>query len=191
MGSMRLDTDWAAKWEVVKNCDSRYDGVFFYAVKTTNIFCRPSCKSRQPKQSHVLFFQTADQARSEGFRPCKRCRPDDILWSGPHNQIMKKATDFIDANFNKRLTLAVISKTLAINPHYLHRIFKKELGKTPAEYLLDIRIQKAKFLLATTTQPSTDIAFEVGFNSLSHFSKVFKEKVGIPPTGYRQQHAGT
>lgn len=69
-------------WNAVKNSDPSYDGVFFYAVTTTNIFCRPSCKSRLPKREHVMFFRTKEEAKSKGFRPCKRCRPDDETWLG-------------------------------------------------------------------------------------------------------------
>ncbi len=64
------------KWKAALSCDADYDGQFFYGVKTTGIFCRPSCKSKSPKREHVVFFDTAEQARKYGLRPCKRCRPD-------------------------------------------------------------------------------------------------------------------
>lgn len=77
------------KWDAVKQNDKTCDGIFFYAVKSTGIFCRPSCKSRLPKKDNVTFFNTADQALAAGFRPCKRCRPD-LLEFEPIKEIAKK-----------------------------------------------------------------------------------------------------
>lgn len=85
-------------WKAVADNDAAYDGIFFYAVKSTGIYCRPSCKSKRPKQENVCFFDTAAQAKAAGFRPCKRCR-SDLPDYQPGREIAVKAKQLLDDSF--------------------------------------------------------------------------------------------
>ncbi|ARW09061.1 Bifunctional transcriptional activator/DNA repair enzyme AdaA [Bacillus atrophaeus] len=91
------------KWNAIVNNDSSYDGEFYYAVKTTGIFCRPSCKSRVPNKENVRIFQTAEQALGEKFRPCKRCKPNGLRL--PDEDWVTQIKEFIDCSYSESLTL--------------------------------------------------------------------------------------
>jgi AraC family transcriptional regulator of adaptative response / methylphosphotriester-DNA alkyltransferase methyltransferase len=171
------------QWNAIANCDPSYDGQFFYAVKTTGIFCRPSCKSRVPNRENVLIFMTVDAAIEAGFRACKRCRPDKFRW--PTEELAHRAIEYIDTHYSEPLTLGVIADSLHINQYHLHRIFKRIVGVTPVEYLLQERISKAKRLLKESNLSVTEIAVAVGFVNAAHFSTVFRKQTGLSPSAYR------
>lgn len=176
------------KWEIVVRCDKSYDGVFFYGVKTTKIFCRPSCKSRTPIRKNVGFFNNAQNAIDMGFRPCKRCCPDKIIFE-PDLEIVKSAEDIFYEYYNKQINLSSISKELGISTNHLIRIFKVHKGVTPKQYITKIRVHKAKELLNEKDIDIINIAYTTGFRSLSNFYKCFKEQTGYTPNEYRKINA--
>lgn len=167
------------KWKAVieNNVDS--DGKFFYAVRTTKIFCRPSCKSKDPLRINVVFFDNKRQAINAGYRPCKRCRPD-LLEFCPSEKLTQKAKDVIDKYFSDNDELKNQIQKLGVNKSYLNKLFLQAYGKTIAEYLRFIRIRKAKIMLleGTTIMES---AFECGFESISAFYSNFKKETGCSP----------
>lgn len=171
------------QWNAIIHGDSSCDGQFFYAVKTTGIFCRPSCKSREPKKDNVLVFMTVDAAIEAGFRACKRCRPDQFRW--PAEELVHRTKEYIEAHYSEPLTLGGISKALHINQYHLHHVFKRMAGLTPVEYLLHKRLTEAKELLEDTDLNVTEVAVSVGFISASHFSTVFRKQFGQSPSVYR------
>ncbi|GMA62794.1 bifunctional transcriptional activator/DNA repair enzyme AdaA [Alicyclobacillus fastidiosus] len=173
------------QWNAIASCDSAYDGQFFYAVKTTGIFCRPSCKSRIPKRDNVVVFLTIDAAMDADFRPCKRCKPDQFQW--PAEELARKTMDYIDAHHSEPLTLGIMANGLHINQYHLHHIFKRVVGVTPREYLLQKRIAQAKRLLDEREFSVTDIAASVGFVNAAHFSTVFRKQIGLSPSEYRNR----
>lgn len=172
-------------WKAIVNCETAFDGQYLYGVVTTKIFCRPSCRSRTPLREHVRIFQSIDEAKDTGFRPCKRCHPDkDTL--GPDEELIQVAKNLIERHYQEPLTLGTLSLELAISPYHLHRLFKLLTGITPADYVRNKRIAAAKDLLKT--RPSctiTDIALTVGFRRLSHFSSTFQQMTGYSPSQYR------
>lgn len=174
------------EWHAIVHCDSSYDGQFFYAVKTTGIFCRPSCRSRAPKPDHVVLFATVDAAIDSGFRACKRCQPEKLHY--PVEEMVHRAMRYMDGHYNEPLTLGVLAKELHLNPYRLHHIFRRITGVTPADYILTKRITEAKRLLMNTNLSVTDIAMSVGIVSASHFSTVFHKRTGHSPTVFRQQN---
>ncbi|MFE5324512.1 bifunctional transcriptional activator/DNA repair enzyme AdaA [Paenibacillus sp. NPDC056579] len=174
-------------WNAIIHNDSSYDGSFFYGVMTTGIFCRPSCKSKNPNKEHVKIFQTADQALAEKFRPCKRCRPDGQRM--PDQEWVAQISEFIERHYPEQLTLQVLADSLHASPYHLQRTFKRVRGMTPAEYVQRIRLEAAKERLAQTDQAVTDIAASVGIPNAGHFATVFQKKTGLSPTDYRMAAA--
>lgn len=173
------------KWNAVVENNASYDGKFFYAVKSTGIFCRPSCKSREPKRENVCFFDTADDAIEEGFRACKRCRPD-LLSYEPVKDVAKQAKKIIDDYFCAKKKMDEELRELGLTGHRISKIFKEEYGYTPNEYMTELRLKQAMQKLEETDDDIIDIVFSVGFNSLSAFYRLFRKRTGISPASYRQ-----
>lgn len=166
-------------WDAVQNADANYDGLFFYAVKSTGIFCRPSCKSKPPKRKNVCYFASADKARAAGFRPCKRCR-SDLLDYQPMRQIA--------AEIKRRLDSAMPLSDVGLSRRRITDIFKQEYGVTPKEYADALRLQSAQRMLQQTGEKIITIAYQAGFSSLTSFNRFFKQKTGQTPTEYRKEH---
>ncbi len=177
------------KWNAVIQCDKAYDDVFFYGVKTTGIFCRPSCKSKLPRQDHVLFFDRSEGALAAGFRPCKRCRPDLSEYM-PMAEIVEQAKSVIDTCFADHEALTAKMSQLGISQNYLSGLFRRQLGLSPAEYRNKLRVEKSKELLYSTTIKVLPIALACGFTSLSAFYEIFKKLVGVTPREYRRNSKG-
>lgn len=177
-------------WKATISCDPTYDGVFFYAVKTTGIFCRPSCKSRIPNDENVSFFSHAEEALKAGYRPCKRCRPDLSLKKyDPFDYILKDTIMLIENNYVRNMSLHDIASSVGVSRFHLNRIFKERTGYTPRSYLEKVRVKKAKELLLTTNCNSTDIGYQIGYQSISSFYNAFKRSTGFSPRQYRTYHA--
>jgi AraC family transcriptional regulator of adaptative response / methylphosphotriester-DNA alkyltransferase methyltransferase len=175
----------AALWRAIVNCDPTFDGQYVYAVTTTGIFCRPSCRSRTPKPENVRIFHSPDEALAAGFRPCKRCRPEENAF-GPEAALVEQAKAIIEQRYPEPLTLGTLAKQLSVSPCHLHRMFKRWTGITPAKYILKQRLQAAEAALRTDSPSSiTEVALAVGFRSASHFTAVFRKATGYTPTEYR------
>lgn len=170
-------------WEKFIACDRNYDGIFFIAVKTTKIFCRPSCRSRKPKKINVEFFYAIEEVENAGYRACKRCEPK--AEHSPHIGIVKDVIFFLVNHYKQRLELQDIANHVGMSPYYLERLFKQETSETPRTYLEKIRIDKAAHLLKNTDRTNLEICYEVGFQSSSNFYKAFRRCKGCSPSEYR------
>ncbi len=179
--NMTSDEMYAA---VISN-DESYDTLFFYAVKSTGIYCRPSCKSKAPKAENIEFYKTADMAIKAGYRPCKRCR-SDLLDYKPMKDIAKRLKTLIDDMFNEAEILNNQIDKLGLSRKRMVEVFKEEYGKTPGNYVNDLRYKEAIRLLEQTDNEIIDIAYSVGFGSLSAFYKFFKERANMSPAVYRK-----
>ena len=166
-------------WEAVQRSDASYDGLFFYAVKTTGIFCRPSCKSKPPKRENLCYFASGEEARAAGFRPCKRCR-SDLLEYQPMREIA--------AEIKARLDKASSLDDVGLTPRRMADVFKQEYGVTPKEYADSLRLRTAKEMLAGSPEKVIDVAYQAGFSSLAAFNRFFKQQTGQTPTAYRKEH---
>ncbi|MDN3016882.1 bifunctional transcriptional activator/DNA repair enzyme AdaA [Paenibacillus sp. BSR1-1] len=172
------------KWQAIIRNDASYNNQFIYAVKTTGIFCKPSCKSRIPKKENVRIFQNAEEALSAHFRPCKRCKPTNERL--PDNEWVALITEYIDKNYPEKLTLETLAEMSHGSPYHLHRTFKRITGITPVEYTQQIRIKTAKNLLLQSDLAIADIGKAVGIPNIPYFVTLFKKKIGYTPAQYRQ-----
>ena len=172
-------------WEAVQTNDAHCDGVFFYAVKTTGIFCRPSCPSKTPKRENVCFFETAKQAEQAGFRPCKRCRSDLAAYQ-PQRALAQEVKARIDASFAAQTELQQSLRAVGVTARRLSDIFKLEFGMTPKDYADSLRLREALRLLTASDQTVLDVALDTGFDNLSAFYRFFKRHMGQTPTDYRK-----
>ncbi len=173
-------------YDAVVNNNANYDGLFFYAVKTTGIFCRPSCQSKPPLRENICFFQNAEEANNAGFRPCKRCR-SDLLSYRPMEEMALQVKQHIEALNAEQLSWNSKLKDLGISGHRVVGIFKAVYGMTPKEYMDELRLKEAKRLLRETDEKVIDIAALVGYGGLSTFNRFFKDRIGITPLAYRKQ----
>ena len=176
------------RWKAVCANDATFDGVFFYAVRSTGIFCRPSCRSRPPKPGNVLYFDTAEEALAAGFRPCKRCR-SDLAGPAPAQALAEQAKAVMDASYRNRNELQTALKRLGVSPRRLDELFHQTYGMTPAQYAGNLRLAEAKGLLRGTDEPIVSVADRVGFAGLSSFYRFFRNGTGLSPAAYRKEHS--
>jgi AraC family transcriptional regulator, regulatory protein of adaptative response / methylphosphotriester-DNA alkyltransferase methyltransferase len=189
MGNLQMLTE-VEKWEALTKCRSEHDGVFFYGVKTTGIFCRPSCRSREPKRENVEFFDSAKEAQVSGFRPCKRCRPDLIKYD-PDDDIAKKARGIFDRHYSDRERLQEELNGLGISRNHLVELFRRKYGVTPAKYISSQKVAKASDLLSNQDISIINIALQCGFKSLSAFYELFRKEKGMTPQEFRKSIIST
>lgn len=177
--------------------DRRYDGLFFIAVTSTGIYCRPVCPVQPPKEQNVRYYATAHEAALAGYRPCLRCHPDSApgssLWIGA-DVTLKRAIRLIDEGALHDSNVAALASRLGISERYLRKLFQEKLGIAAKQYALYRQVLFAKQLLHQTALPITDIAFMAGFGSLRRFHDEFKQQLRLTPSqvrGNRTRHMST
>lgn len=175
-------------WEAIITNNASYDDQFLYAVETTGIFCRPSCKSREPNRKNVRIFKSAEQAIRADYRPCKRCKPTGE--SLPDEDWVDQITKYIDSHYNERLSLHTLADMCHGSPYHLHRTFKRITDLTPVEYIQRLRVKEAQELLSGTNHTVGEIGFLVGIPSSPYFITLFKKITGFTPAEYRQRQKG-
>ena len=169
--------------------DARFDGVFFVAIVTTGIFCRPTCPSRRANRRHRRFFNSAEAAERAGFRPCRRCRPELAQgWAliDAVSRLAHEAAQRIGAGALNGRSVADLAAELGVSERHLRRALRRELGVSPHELAQTHRLQLARRLLAETALSVTDVAFASGFESLRRFNVAFHEQYGMSPRTLRR-----
>jgi AraC family transcriptional regulator, regulatory protein of adaptative response / DNA-3-methyladenine glycosylase II len=172
--------------------DSRFDGVFFVAVTSTRIYCRPICRVRTPKAVNCRFFDTAQEAEHAGFRPCLRCRPELAPGNAPVDDAQRIAQLIVQRLEEGQLEdagLETIADQFELSSRQIRRIVQKELGVPPMQLLLTRRLLLAKQLLTETALPMTEVAFASGFSSVRRFNDAFTRRYRMPPTRLRKTAA--
>jgi AraC family transcriptional regulator of adaptative response / methylphosphotriester-DNA alkyltransferase methyltransferase len=189
MENLQLLTE-VEKWDALTKCSIEQDGIFFYGVKTTGIFCRPSCRSREPKRENVEFFDSAQDAQISGFRPCKRCRPDLVKYD-PDDDIAKKTLGILERHYCDSERLQTELKGLGISRNRLVELFRRKYGVTPAKYISSRKMAKASELLSSQDISIINIALKCGFKSLSAFYELFRKEKGMTPQEFRKNKIST
>ncbi|MCG8422505.1 MAG: helix-turn-helix domain-containing protein [Proteobacteria bacterium] len=186
--------DEDAWYHAYQSRDRRFDGVFFMGVTSTYIYCRPICPSRTPKRENVRFFLTATAAEREGFRACKRCKPERA--PGHHNDgvipdQVRKALHLIENGFLDHDTVERLANVVGLTSRHLRRMFAEHMGITPASLAQTKRLQIAKQLIERSSLPLSQIAFQAGFQSVRSFNARIKEAFSVTPTDLRRGARGT
>src|SRR5882762_8119546 len=153
------------KWKAVLSRDDRLDRAFVFAVRSTGIYCRPSCPARRPSKQQVLFFLGPIEAEQSGFRPCRRCLPREG-GSSPKAKLVDQACRYIEANLRAKLSLAILSRQVGLSPYHFQRTFKKVLGVSPREYIKARRLARMKQFLRNGERVN-DSLDNAGFSSRS------------------------
>jgi len=173
------------RWIAVVARDTKADGTFVYAVKTTGIYCLPSCPSRRAKFEHVLFFANNEDAERAGFRACQRCKPDQpTLQMQQHKLIIDLCRFIVEAE--QEPSLAEISERAGLSSYHLHRLFKRITGVTPKAYAQAHRMQRVRTKLGDTDNKVTDAIYDAGYNSNSRFYAESNQLLGMAPKKYRE-----
>ena len=186
-----MERDERRLYKALAARDPRFDGVFFVAVTSTGIYCRPICPVKTPKAANCRFFDTAQESEQAGFRPCLRCRPELAPGSAPIDDSQRIALLIVqrleEGNFDEKAGLEEIAGQFELSSRQIRRIVQKELGVPPIQLLLTRRLLLAKQLLTETTLAVTDIAVASGFSSLRRFNDAFSTRYRMPPTRLRKK----
>lgn len=179
----RLDPDTA--WAAFMRRDRAWDGRVIGAVHSTGIYCKPSCPARRPKRENVTFYPSAELAKAAGFRPCLRCKPDEV---GRDREAVALAVKIIE-QAEEAPVLAELAQAVGYAPHHFQRIFKRDLGVSPAEYARGLRNQRTELALKANERV-TDAVYDAGYQSPSGFYNDAKERLGMTPSAWRDGGRG-
>ncbi|HEY2178375.1 MAG TPA: bifunctional DNA-binding transcriptional regulator/O6-methylguanine-DNA methyltransferase Ada [Caulobacteraceae bacterium] len=173
-----------SRWDAVVRRDPEADGAFVYSVRTTGVYCRPSCASRAARRENVAFHAGPAEAEAAGFRSCKRCRPTEAALGERHAALVAAACRTIEAAETPP-SLADLARTADLSPHHFHRLFKAVVGVTPKAYADAHRAHKVREGLAAGAGV-TEAIYDAGFNSGGRFYARSGEVLGMTPTRYRR-----
>ncbi len=178
-------------WKAVLGRDRSFDGLFVYGVRSTGIYCRPSCGARRPRRDRVVFFESADDARAEGFRACRRCLPDAAVTTDPRREMVQRLTRFIrDYDSPDRpLTLAVMGEYMKLSPSHLQRTFTRVMGISPRQYAELNRLNRLKVILRNG-KGVTPALYEAGYGSSSRLYEGATGRFGMTPGAYKKGGKG-
>ncbi|TLS49754.1 methylphosphotriester-DNA--protein-cysteine methyltransferase family protein [Paenibacillus antri] len=174
-------------YATVARRESTYDGVYYTGVRTTKIVCRPSCRAKTPKPENVTFYPSLEAALAAGFRPCKRCKPDENGVLSPDAAMAAQADAILAGRYADKVTLSALADELAVSPYHLQRTYKRVRGVSPAETVERLRREEAERRLARSDDSVADIAASIGFGTASHFTVWFARGAGMTPTAYRNE----
>jgi AraC family transcriptional regulator, regulatory protein of adaptative response / methylated-DNA-[protein]-cysteine methyltransferase len=173
-------------WQAAADRDRRADGTFVIAVRTTRIYCRPSCPARRPLRRNVVFFRTQQEAETQGFRACLRCRPNELASAVA---LVRQAAKLLAAGSEDSLRLSEIAAELRTSPATLRRAFAQVTGLTPRELAAALRVERFKTMLRAG-RSITDALYETGYGSASRVYERSNAQLGMTPAAYRKGGMG-
>jgi AraC family transcriptional regulator of adaptative response/methylated-DNA-[protein]-cysteine methyltransferase len=183
--SVATDTE---KWKAVVERDESKDGLFVFGVRSTRIYCKPSCPARHPNLEQVVFFSQPGEAERSGFRACKRCHPREARTS-PKAELIQRTCAYIEANLDEKLTLENLSRQAGLSPFHFQRTFKKILGISPRQYVEARRLKRVKRSL-TNGETVTNSLYGAGFTSKSRLYEKTPPQLGVSPGIFRRGGEG-
>ena len=188
-----------SQWRAVQSRDRRADGAFVYGVRSTGIYCRPSCPSRKPRREQVVFFSLPEAAEQKGFRECRRCRPRTVPMRDARIETVSRvcreiearvqADPGVDLRSDTQLTLAALGKSAGMSPHQLDRAFRSAMGITPRQYADAQRMRRLKARLKKGDNVTTAL-YEAGYGSSSRLYERAPAHLGMTPAAYGSGGAG-
>jgi AraC family transcriptional regulator of adaptative response/methylated-DNA-[protein]-cysteine methyltransferase len=178
-----IDTD--AAWAAFERRDRHWDGRVIGAVKTTGIYCKPSCPARRPKRENVEFFVNGEAALAAGYRPCLRCKPDEV---GRDREAVAKAVQMIEQS-EEALTLDQLAGAVGYAPHHFQRLFTRDMGVSPAACARALRARRAEDHLSED-KSVTDAIYDAGYSGPSRFYADAKDRLGMTPSAWRDGGRG-
>src|SRR5574338_1460808 len=181
--------DASRQWRIVLARDRRYDGAFVYAVRSTGIFCRPSCPSRRPRRSLVQFYAIPEAAEAAGFRACRRCRPTQVPAADPAVAVVRQLCRAIDAHPDDPADLATLGRRAGLSSHQVLRAFRRVLGVSPKAYGDTRRLDRLKTALKQHRHVSPAI-YDAGYSSSSRVYERAAAALGMTPSAYRRGGRG-
>ena len=180
---------WESRyWEAVTGRETAMDGVVYYGVISTGVYCRPSCASRKPKRENVLFFSRREEAEQAGFRACLRCRPERAP-GNPRLEMVREVCRYLEAHPDEPVTLARLARQLGFSPFHIQRTFKAVLGVSPRAWAESRKLQQFKRGVksgATVTQA----LYDAGYGSPSRLYERSSSQLGMTPAAYRRGGEG-
>ena len=178
----RKSTD-DARWDAVVSKDKRADGQFYFSVRTTGVYCRPSCPARRARRENVAFHLSCEAAEAAGFRSCKRCRPREASQSERDAALIARACSLIEKS-DEPLRLASLAAASGLSPFHFHRLFKAATGLTPKAYADAHRADRVRKALPSSKTVTAAI-YDAGFNSNGRFYASSAQVLGMTPGRYR------
>jgi AraC family transcriptional regulator of adaptative response/methylated-DNA-[protein]-cysteine methyltransferase len=178
-----IDQDEA--WDAFERRDRSFDGRLIVAVRTTRIYCKPSCAARRPRRDNVEFLVDGESARAAGYRPCLRCRPDEVARD---REAVAKAVKIIEAA-EVQPSLEELARAVGYAPHHFQRLFTRAMGVSPAAYSRALRARRAQGSLEES-ESVTDAIYEAGYSGPSRFYADAKERMGMVPSAWRDGGRG-
>jgi AraC family transcriptional regulator of adaptative response/methylated-DNA-[protein]-cysteine methyltransferase len=170
-------------WQAVLNRERRYDGQFVFAVRTTGVYCRPSCPARRPRRENVHFFDQPAEAEAAGYRPCQRCHPAQATRPEPNLDLIQAICRAIDEQADRPPTLEELGRQFGMSPFHLQRTFKRIVGVTPKQYAAAQRAERLKRHLKEKTSV-TEAIYEAGYPSSSSAYGEATSHLGMTPATY-------
>jgi AraC family transcriptional regulator of adaptative response/methylated-DNA-[protein]-cysteine methyltransferase len=181
--------DDEAYWRAVLDRDARFDGRIFFAVRSTKIYCRPSCPARRPRREQVVFFRIPEAAERAGFRSCRRCRPRNAAMTDPQVEMVRRTCLYIESHVDELPTLEDLSAHTGVSPYHLQRVFKRVAGITPRQYAEAMRLDQFKAGVKKGGTV-TGAMYEAGYGSSSRLYERAPSQLGMTPADYRRGGKG-
>lgn len=182
-------SDEETRWRAVASRDAGCDGVVFYGVRSTGVYCKPSCPSRRPRRAQVAFFDSYSEAESAGFRPCRRCRPRATASRDARLETVERACRLIEASEDGPPSLAALGAQLCVSPYHLQRTFKEVVGVSPRQYALAHRVRQFKARVRGGASVASAL-YDAGYGSSSRLYEQAGAELGMTPASYARGGAG-